>query len=37
MVMPLLPHDEVKVRWGYFTFSRTQLPAFNVDVKSTIC
>jgi len=25
MVEPVLLH-EVKVRWGYFTFSRTQLP-----------
>jgi len=24
MVVPVLPH-EVKVRWGYFTFSQTQL------------
>jgi len=36
MVVPVLPH-EVKARWGYFTFSRTQLPVLCVYVEGTIC
>jgi len=36
MVVPVLPH-EVKVRWGYFTFSRTQLPVLCVYVEGAIC
>ena len=36
MVVPVLPH-EVKAHWGYFTFSRTQLPILSVYVESTIC
>jgi len=36
MVVPVLPH-EVKARWGYFTFSRTQLPVAFVYVEATIC
>jgi len=34
MVVPVLPH-EVKARWGYVTFSRTQL--FSVYVEGTAC
>jgi len=36
MIGPVLPH-KVKSRWGYFTFSRTQLPVLCVHVKGTIC
>jgi len=36
MVVPVLPH-EVKVRWYYFTFSRTQLPVLCVYVEGAIC
>jgi len=36
MVVPVLPH-EVKAPWGYFTFSRTQLPVLCVYVECTIC
>jgi len=36
MVVPVLPH-EVKARWSYFTFSRTQLPVLCVYVEGAIC
>jgi len=36
MVVPVLPH-EVKACWGYFAFSRTQLPVLCVYVEGTIC
>jgi len=36
MVVPVLPH-EVKARWDYFTFSRTQLLVFCVFVEGAIC
>jgi len=36
MVVPILLH-EVKVRWSYFTFSRTQLGLLSGYVVSTIC
>jgi len=36
MAVLVLSH-EVKVRWGHFTFSRTQLPVLCVYVESTIC
>jgi len=35
MVVSVLPH-EVKACWGYFTFSRTQLPVLYVYVEGTI-
>jgi len=36
MVVPVLPH-EVKARWCYFTFSRTQLPVLCVYVEDATC
>jgi len=35
MVVPVLSH-EVKARWGYFTFSRIQLPALCVYVEGAV-